>query len=110
MVSHGERETLPQQAGSVPAEGFSADERTEQRLSWALGDRLTSQEDVERIATLRDPPSGATVTVFDLAAETYLVRRRTPVGRERYYEVERTTFAHELGRRSRYGRWHFVEE
>ena len=78
-------------------------------MSWALGDRLAAQDDVDRVAALQDPPSGATVTVFDLAAETYLVRRRTPAGRERFYEVERRSFDHEIGRLSRYGRWHFVE-
>jgi len=54
-------------------------------ISWHLGDHLSNSTDVSRI-TERNR-SGRTETVYDLTEETFLVRTRTPVGRERYREV-----------------------
>ncbi len=54
-------------------------------ISWQLGDHLANCDNVSRVTKTTD--TGQRKTVYDLTEETYLVRTRTPVGRERYREV-----------------------
>ena len=60
-------------------------------ISWQLGDQLSNCDDVSRVTETTD--AGRRKTVYDLTEETYLVRTRTPVGRERYREVPKRDFA-----------------
>jgi hypothetical protein len=84
MSLHGEREEAARES---QADRSSVDESTPGHpVSWRLGDRLVSRDDVSLVGELHGSGPG-TRTVFDLTRETYLVRTRTPVGRERYREV-----------------------
>ncbi|WP_433624750.1 hypothetical protein [Halomicrococcus sp. NG-SE-24] len=84
MSLHGEREDPARES---QANRSSVGESTPGHpVSWRLGDRLASRDDVSLVGELHG--SGArTRTVFDLTNETYLVRTRTPAGREHYREV-----------------------
>lgn len=62
------------------------------RISWALGDRILSRDDPDPAFDCEQAGSAARVTAFEATDATYLVRVRTPVGRERYYEVPADSF------------------
>jgi len=55
------------------------------RLSWELGDRVTSGADATLAAAWRCHGAPWTLAVFDVTDHTAVVRVRTPVGRELFY-------------------------
>jgi hypothetical protein len=80
------------QNGARSSEASSAARGT--AISWQLGDHLSNSTDVLRVT--ERSTAGSTKTIYDLTEETYLVRTRTPVGRERYREVPKRDLAPDL--------------
>ena len=78
---------------------------TTQSVSWRLGERVASAEDVTRAFEFERPDHRTTLTAYAANAETYLVRWRSPVGRCAYFEVPRPEFERDVERRVRNGRW-----
>ncbi|WP_435152361.1 hypothetical protein [Haladaptatus sp. DFWS20] len=76
------------------------------RLSWNLGDRLRQLDTVTLTSQLTDTQSRRTLSVYDPDGDTYLVRLRTAVGRERYREVPKSEF--DLDDLSRDGHWNLI--
>lgn len=66
--------------GAVPV---SLDRTT--RLSWELGDRVTSGADATLAGEWRCHTAPWAVAVFDVTDHTAVLRVRTPVGRELFY-------------------------
>jgi len=61
-------------------------------MSWELGDRLTREQAAPRVATLENPAQNVALEVFEATGHTYIVRFRTPVGREKFYGVAHDQF------------------
>jgi len=57
------------------------------RLSWELGDRVTTGPDATLAGRWRCHTAPWAVAVFDVTDHTAVVRVRTPVGRELFYGV-----------------------
>ncbi len=57
------------------------------RLSWELGDRVTTGTDATLVGEWRCHATPWAVAVFDVTDHTAVVRVRTPVGREQFYGV-----------------------
>ncbi|SIQ84891.1 hypothetical protein SAMN05421858_0596 [Haladaptatus litoreus] len=112
MVSHGECQTESLKTGtdSQPSTGGTTPpvHRYGCRLSWQLGDRLRRLDTVTLASELADSRSKRTLSVYDPDGDTYLVRLRTAVGREKYREIPKTEFDPVLDTLSREGRWNFV--
>ncbi|QLC32839.1 hypothetical protein EFA46_000975 [Halarchaeum sp. CBA1220] len=58
------------------------------RLSWDLGDEITTR--APRTHTLRADDVRVTARVHDVAGRAVVVLVRTPAGRERHYELPHT--------------------
>jgi hypothetical protein len=92
MASHDPRQTTARPSnGAARALSSAAPFETAAAtsLSWELGDRLTRQTEVSTVASFENPARNRSLTVFEATAHTYLVRVRTPVGREKFYGVAR---------------------
>ncbi len=104
MRSHGEC-----QADSVSESSYDPlSEATGCRLSWHLGDHLRRLDTVTLTSKLADSRSKRTLSVFDPDGDTYLVRLKTAVGRERYREIPKAEFDPILERLPQSGRWNRV--
>ncbi|WP_459193105.1 hypothetical protein [Halosimplex sp. J119] len=57
------------------------------RLSWELGERITRGVDATASSRWECVTAPWELTVFDVADHTALVRVRTPVGRELFFET-----------------------
>ncbi|MFC7141431.1 hypothetical protein ACFQMA_16525 [Halosimplex aquaticum] len=72
--------------GGLPDAVPVSPERTT-RLSWELGERLTRGADAALSGRWECVTAPWELAVFDVADHTALVRVRTPVGRELFYET-----------------------
>ncbi|GAA5056348.1 hypothetical protein ACFFQF_04725 [Haladaptatus pallidirubidus] len=79
-------------------------------MSWQLGDRIRRLDTVPLASKLADSRSNRTLSVYDPDGNTYLVRLRTAVGREKYREVSKAEFDPILDALSQDGRWNFVAQ
>jgi len=73
--------------GGHLADVLPIDRTAIESLSWALGSRVTVDADATRRLDVTDPATGSSLTVFDATDYTYIVRFRTPVGREKFFGV-----------------------
>ncbi|MFB6121383.1 MAG: hypothetical protein ABEJ68_09740 [Halobacteriaceae archaeon] len=85
MGSHETRRLAGDRSGAAPScplPGVAA-----RPLSWELGERIVADDATRRRVTLSDGGGRTTVTVFEATDHTVVVAVRTPVGRQKYYEV-----------------------
>lgn len=60
------------------------------RLSWALGSRTVEDDESTPWSRWTDTESQWRLTIFEVTAETVVIRVRTPVGRGRFYGAAKT--------------------
>lgn len=80
MSSHGDHSHAH---GGLPrVSAFSLE--TANSLSWMLGERVTSEDDRASLVGRWTRASRESVTIYEVTAETAVVRYGSPVGRDHY--------------------------
>jgi len=95
MASHEPRvnnDGVTAESASRLDELLPVDASTVECVSWELGDRLTRDGESRRVATLEKPAQNVSLDLFEATGHTYIVRFRTPVGREKFYGVAHDNF------------------
>ncbi|MFB6201837.1 MAG: hypothetical protein ABEI98_07485 [Halorhabdus sp.] len=82
----GPGERRARQGGHL-ADVLPIDRGAVESLSWELGSRVTSGPDAACRLALSNRANGSSLAVFEATAYTYVVRFRTPVGREKFFGV-----------------------
>ncbi|WP_158855106.1 hypothetical protein [Halorhabdus sp. CUG00001] len=72
--------------GGHLADVLPIDRAAIESLSWTLGSRVTGG-DATCLLELRDRSTPSALAVFEATEYTYVVRFRTPVGREKFFGV-----------------------
>ncbi|WP_210408930.1 hypothetical protein [Halorhabdus rudnickae] len=85
------RESGPGERGSGQgghlADVLPIDRTAIESLSWGLGSRVTGNVDATPRLELTNRATNTSLTVFGATDYTYIVRFRTPVGREKFFGV-----------------------
>jgi hypothetical protein len=82
MATRGQHDAGPTLPDVVPF-----DHSTLTRLSWELGSRVVDGEAPTRVGRWKRVGSSWSLSVFRVAGETAVVRVRTPIGRQHFYEA-----------------------
>ncbi|WP_226006385.1 hypothetical protein [Natrinema salinisoli] len=87
MRSHENRSqgTLGRRGRNLIAHLFDVDLERVESLSWPLGNRVTVEANAPCLFRFAHRRSTRTVTAFEVADYTRVLRLRTPVGREKFY-------------------------
>ncbi|WP_181686444.1 hypothetical protein [Halorhabdus salina] len=73
--------------GGHLADVLPMDRTAIESLSWALGTRVTREDDATCLLEVSDRSTASALAVFEATEYTYVVRFRTPVGREKFFGV-----------------------
>lgn len=56
-------------------------------MCWQLGKNITDADDARLTFEATNEETGCELSVYDVTTHTYIVQFRTPVGREKFYDV-----------------------
>lgn len=79
------------------------------RLSWELGTSVVDGADVERVGAWEQTDALWDLVVFRATTSTVVLRVRTPIGRERFFEAPRSDFESGRSRLEASARWQRVD-
>ena len=82
MATRGQHDAGPTLPDVVPF-----DHSTLTRLSWELGSHVVDEGPSARVGRWERVGSSWSLSVFRVTTETAVVRVRTPIGRQRFYEA-----------------------
>lgn len=107
MSSHERGPTNGDAGHRLP--GVPVDLPSAESMSWELGQRLLG-EGVPRLVTAENDRFGGSLTAFDVAEHTCLLRVRTPVGRESFYGTTKAALRRGVAALEAHEHWTLREE
>lgn len=94
--------------GRPPSSVLPVDLPSAESLSWELGRRIV-RDGVPRLVFAENVRFGSSLTAFDVAEHTCVVRVRTPVGRETFYGTTKAALRRGVDELRRRDDWAFSD-